>query len=128
MKIFNKYVYIVDKNKKKVSFDFYVPSRKERDFANSDIITCMMMIINRLQHVEFKSKIEFVSTTQIFDFLKENALQIMQRLFYDGYFVLNVESLKFRKIELKNISLIDSSFEIELNEDEICYFDNKYLS
>ena len=128
MKIFNKYIYIFNKKKKKINFNFFVPSRNERNFANADIVSCMMMIINRLQHVEFHAKIEFIEVNKMFDFLKENALQILQRLFYDGYFILDVDAMMFRKIEFQSTDLINSEIEIVLNENEICYFDTKYLS
>lgn len=58
--------------------------RTFRPFAYADVQSILMMITNRLANVEFHSDIEFDVVRKWADFLKDNALLIVSRLFYDG--------------------------------------------
>ena len=128
MKFFGKNFYLFNRNKKRIDFNFYSPKRDERNFAKSDLVSIMLMVINRLNNVQFHANIDYIETNNIFYFLKRNALQIMQRLFYDGYIILNTETYTFRTVNYKTENYQNSIMTIELYENEICYIDSKYQS
>lgn len=58
--------------------------RTFRPFAYADVQSILMMITNRLANVEFHSDTDFDVIIKWAEFLKENALLIVSRLFYDG--------------------------------------------
>lgn len=66
------------------------------NFGQSDILDCEKMISNRLSNVEFHSSFEGSLTFRAFSkFLLENRLQIIQRVFMDGYVIINTKEKCF---------------------------------
>lgn len=70
------YVYGIDR--------FASGERTCRPFAEADVQSVLMMISNRLQNVVWQVKPEALAMGEIFDFLHENALRILLKMFYDG--------------------------------------------
>ena len=73
------------------------------DFAKSDLLDCFKKISSRMGNIVYSSKREFMVDKEIFDFLQKNTLQIITRLFYKGFIIIDTKEIDFvdanRKIE-----------------------------
>lgn len=86
------------------------------NFAISDLHDCFKKISDRLGNAVFNAKIDFLTTKQIFDFLLQNRLQIINRLFSDGYIIFDCESLDFCKRQISFKSIEKLYFDLQPNE------------
>ena len=91
-------------SKKRVSIDFFAPKRDRLVFSQSDLLDVQKMITDRLEKVEFSAKIDFLATKNIFEFLNANKLQIVRRIFFDGYLVVNTKTLEFVDVSARNFT------------------------
>lgn len=109
--------------------DYYRTPREEMVFSKSEILDCQRLISDRLANVEFSSRFGFVTDKQIFDFVKDNRLQIIRRLFFDGYAIINAEKMCFAKDDVRNSArTMDGQLSIELNDGEIIVFSECFQS
>lgn len=75
--------------------DFYTPSREVLNFSKSDVLAATRKISDRLANVVYSfEKLDDLSFTckAIKQWLADNRLQIVQRLFWDGYFIIRIDS------------------------------------
>lgn len=82
------------KKKRNVSIGFYSPMRERLVFSQSDVLMAMKMISSRLSNVVYSfDKLDELSPTCkcIKKWLYDNRLQLVQRLFNDGYFILRID-------------------------------------
>ena len=86
------------------------------DFAKSDLYDCFKKISDRLGNMVFSAKVDFLTTKQIFNFLLENRLKIIIKLFFDGYVVVDCDKLDFstRKQMFKSGEKV--TFDLQPNE------------
>ena len=109
-------------SKKRVSIDFFAPKRDRLVFSQSDLLDVQKMITDRLEKVEFSAKIDFLATKNIFEFLNANKLQIVRRIFFDGYLVVNTKTLEFVDVSARNFTkTYDGKMFFELMEGEVIY-------
>lgn len=68
---------------------FYVP-RDERlhQFSNSEILDALRMISDRLTAVRFTAKVRLIFTDQLIEFIQSHTLELLRRLFYEGYVII----------------------------------------
>lgn len=77
-----------------LKIDYYQPKRVQLTFSNGDILYALKKITDRLSNAVFSfEKLDNLSptTNSIKGWLQANRLQIINRLFYDGYFVLSID-------------------------------------
>lgn len=86
------------------------------DFAKSDLQDVFKKISDRLGNAVLSAKIDFLTTKQIFTFLLENRLQILNRLFYKGYVVFDCEKLDFCNRTFTFTSVEKLYFDLQPNE------------
>lgn len=109
-------------SKKRVAVDFFAPKKDRLVFSQSDLLDVQKMITDRLEKVEFSAKIDFLATKNIFDFLNSNKLQIVRRIFFDGYVVINTQTMEFVDMSARNFTkTYDGKMYFELFEGEIIY-------
>ena len=101
-------------------FRWHTFSGERLDFAKSDLLDCFKKISNRLGNAEFLAKVEFIATKQIFDFLKANRLQIIQRLFFDSFVIVDCQKLEIVQKAQKTVSLDKLLFNLKENEVVVC--------
>lgn len=100
--------------------DFFAPRFSMFDFAKSEILDCQKMISSRLSNVEWHSKIEFMATKSIFGFISSNYLQYVRRMFFDGFVIVNTQTLEFVDTTGRRaIKTLDGKMVIELCDDEV---------
>lgn len=56
-----------------------------KPFANADVQSVLMMISNRMRNVVYDCDVKYLATESIFRFLNENVLNIIIKMFYDGF-------------------------------------------
>lgn len=68
---------------------FYMP-RDERlhQFSGSEILDALRMISDRLSAVRFTAKTRFIFTDQLIEFIRSYTLELLRRLFYEGYVII----------------------------------------
>lgn len=68
---------------------FYMP-RDERlhQFSNSEILDALRMISDRLTAVRFTAKVRLIFTDQLIEFIQSHTLELLRRLFYEGYVII----------------------------------------
>lgn len=74
--------------------DFYAPTREVLNFSKSDVLAATRKISDRLSNVVYSfEKSDDLShiCKAIKNWLAENRLQIVQRLFWDGYFIVRID-------------------------------------
>lgn len=76
-----------------VSIDFFEPKRARMAFSQGDILYALRMISDRLANAvfSFDKMNEGITCGAIVAWLQANRLQIVNRLFYDGYFILSIQ-------------------------------------
>lgn len=108
--------------KRRVAIDFFSPKKERLVFSQSDLLDVQKMITDRLEKVEFTAKVDFLATKKIFDFLNNNKLQIVRRIFSNGYLVVNADTLEFVDMTSRNFTkTFDGKMYFELLEGEIIY-------
>ncbi len=104
----------------------YRPKGDIYDFAKAELLDCSKMISDRLANVEWHAKIDYVTTGRIFQFLQDNRLQIVRRLFFDGYVIIDVADMMFSDPSLRTYKGKDGVIEFRLNPTEILYTSETY--
>lgn len=77
------------------TIDFFAPSRCLFNFADSEILDCEKMISSRLSNAEYHAKTMFFACEEIFKFIQANRLQLIHRMFIDGFVIINTECMEF---------------------------------
>lgn len=105
---------------RKEHVDFFAPCASFFDFAKSEILDCQKMISNRLSNAEYFAKPAYMATAEIFDFIQSNRLQLIRRLFYDGYVIINTCTFEFvDTVGRETYRSWDGRMCFQLYEDEI---------
>ena len=111
------------------SVDYYNTRKERLLFSQSEILDCQKQITDRLGNVSFFSKVEYAETKKIFDFLQDNRLQIVKRLFYDGYIVIDAKKLEFADLTGRTIShTYGDRLQIPLEDTECAYVSETFES
>ncbi len=97
---------------------YYTPRREVHDFAKQEIIDCQKMITSRLENAYFQAKVDFVATRNIFCWLKESKLELVNRLFFDGYVIVDCDSLAFVDVSQRTRSKTLHAIDIPINCNE----------
>lgn len=105
----------------------YTPARTTQMYARADLIGIFQMIASRLVNFEFHSAKNFIVDTKIIETVKTNTLQILQRLFYDGYIIFNCEDFTFKKIQSRQPNA-QGILNVDLLPGEVILFDKIYKS
>jgi len=72
-----------------VGIRYYEPSGVPfHDFARSEILDALRMIASRLSNIRWSAATPFMVTRKLFAFLSSDYLELVRRLFYDGYLVV----------------------------------------
>jgi len=58
------------------------------DFARSEILDALRMISSRLSNLRWSAEVPFMAAQKLITFLSEDYLELVRRLFYDGYLVI----------------------------------------
>lgn len=113
------------KHNRVFSLDYFMPQRERLVFSQSELLDCQKKISDRLANAVFsfeKSDDLSLKCKEIKDFLQDNRLQLIQRIFTDGYVIINTESLCFVKTQDRQINrTFNGSLSIELRCDEVAY-------
>lgn len=114
------------------SIDVFMPQRERLVFSKSELLDCQRKISDRLANAVFTfEKSDGLSQVcgDIKDFLQRNRLQIIQRLFQDGYIILNTDDLSFSDITGRIVSSsFDGKVRIQLQGNEVVYTSETYKS
>ena len=95
------------------AFPVYTGTLPIHDFARSEVLECQKMITDGLCNMEFSADKDFLALHEIWDFIKVNLLQVMRRVFNDGYCVVNVERMDFEKQRSGNVNRTEEHMLIE---------------
>lgn len=99
---------------------YFAPGNQIFDFAESEILDCEKMISNRLSNVEYYQKYNSLKGDEIFNFIQENRLQLIRRLFTDGYVIVNTRTLEFVDGVCRQVyRSYDGKIAFQLLEDEV---------
>lgn len=77
------------------AFPIYTGTLPIHDFARSEVLECQKMISDRLTNMVFVGDKDFIALRDIWEFVKINTLQIMRRVFNDGYCIIDVGKMDF---------------------------------
>ena len=102
-----------------MKIDFFSPKRDVYRFSESELMDCFKMITDRLANIEYHSTIDYVTTRELFAWTKKNHLQIIRRVFYDGYFILNSKTMEFVDITTRALNTLSGVITFDLKEDEV---------
>lgn len=89
-----------------LKIDYYQPKRVQLTFSDGDVLYALKKITDRLSNAVFSfEKLDNLSptTNSIKAWLQANRLQIVNRLFYDGYFILAIDTEKNEYCFIDNI-------------------------
>lgn len=107
--------------------DFFAPRSCMYEFAESEVLDCQKMISSRLSNVCYHAKIDFITTNSIFKFLDSNRLQIVRRLFFDGFLIINTDTMEFVDTSYRqSVRSFDGKITFELCENEILHVSETY--
>lgn len=106
----------------------YRPRFDMYNFAKAEILDCSKMIANRLSNVQYHAKIDYISTERIFDFLNRNRLQIVRRLWFDGFVIIDCKTMTFSRPSDRTTRSTDGVVVFNLTPTEIVYASETYES
>ncbi len=96
------------------------------DFAKAELLDCSKMISDRLGNVEWHARIDYITTERIFSFLRDNRLQLVRRLFFDGYVIVDVADFTFSNPALRTYNTSEGLIQFRLEPTEILYTSETY--
>lgn len=91
------------------------------DFARSEILDALRMISSRLSNIRWSAEVPFMAAQKLTAFLSEDYLELIRRLFYDGYLVVGVHPAP-HLVSIKNRAVrrtTEGVFQIPLEAGEV---------
>lgn len=99
---------------------YFAPGNQIFNFAKSEILDCEKMISNRLSNAEYYQKHDSFAGTEVINFIQDNRLQLIRRLFTDGYVIINTRNLEFVDGTCRQVyRSYDGKITFQLLEDEV---------
>ena len=115
-------------DRRTAAIQVYRPRFDMYNFAKAEILDCSKMIANRLANVQLHAAIDYIATERIFDFLKRNRLQIVRRLWFDGFVIIDCKTMTFSRVSEKTSRSADGVVVFNLSPTEIVYASETYES
>ncbi len=115
--------------KRNEEIQFFNPTREVGNFARADVLGCFQMIQRRALNGELHCDVDYLLTAQIERFLRENFLQIQMRFFYDGYVMVNTDTMTFDRFKSGNIvDFINGKIRTELSANQVIMYDDTFTA
>lgn len=89
-------------------------------FSRSEILDCQKKITDRLSNAVISAKTDFLECKNIISFVNDNRLQILQRMFTDGYVIINTRGdYGFCNDHQRRMRNVDGDITFELMSSEV---------
>lgn len=109
--------------------EYYSANRERLVFSRSELLDAERMISDRLHNLVWSTRVDYLLSKKIITFIEENYLQIIQRLFNDGYVIIDYKALTFPNIAGRNVfNKKDGKVFFNLRPDEFAYASETFRS